>query len=204
MSRALVLALALALASAGCQTLTGRSAGQWVDDRAVTARVKARLAAAGASTLTRIHVDTFHGIVYLTGVVEDPELKARAEAIAEQVPSVRLVVNNLHVSQEAPVAASPPAERDLERHPVLAHLPGIHRLDLDSGTPAWTRYAAYDAAGRRVATVYAVTDRSPQGVADLDARGLKIDHVSFYPSAGSAPSYVVLWHLDVDEAARLR
>lgn len=200
MRLAVVLALTIALAGAGCRTMTGRSAGQWADDRAVTARVKARLATVGAHTLTRVHVDTYEGIVYLTGGVPSAEMKERAEALVRSVSGVREVVGNLHVPDG--VAASPPTERsDSARDPLRARFPGIVRLDAESGTPGWTRYGAYDVAGRRVATVYAFTDGTTGTAGDLPASGLVVDHVSILDGASR---YVVLWHVTAERANRLR
>jgi len=94
--RASVLALLVLVAMSGCGALAGRPLETWAQDRGLTARVKARLAAADAGTLTRIHIDTYESIVYLTGGVTSTEMKRRAEEIARGVPGVEQVVNNLH------------------------------------------------------------------------------------------------------------
>ncbi len=150
-------------------------------------------------------MDTYHGVVYLTGGVESARLKREAETIAREVPHVEMVVNNLHVLDPEAVAASASTARAAPaHHPLLSQLGGVRRLGMESGTPAWTRYAAHDAAGRRVATVYAVTDGAAQGVADLGVGGPAIDHVALYPPAAGGPAWVVLWHVAASEAARLR
>jgi hyperosmotically inducible protein len=84
---------------AGCQSMTGKSAGQNVDDAGITAAVKAKLVADKASNLTRVDVDTTNGTVYLNGSVADSATKVRAEQLAWQAKGVRGVVNNLQVSQ---------------------------------------------------------------------------------------------------------
>jgi len=84
----------------GCQTLTGKSAGTNVDDTAVTASVKARLVADKPANLTRVDVDTNQGTVYLNGMVDSPEQRARAEQLAWQSKGVKAVVNNLQVTQK--------------------------------------------------------------------------------------------------------
>lgn len=192
----------LACLLAGCQTLTGRPAGQWADDRGITARVKARLAATGIENVTRVHVDTFEGVVYLTGGVESDAVKARAEELARAVPAVRLVVNNLHVGgDDGPVAAASP-RTDVAAVPQGAQLdrprglpPRLARLEVESGTPAWTRYAGFDADGRRVATVFAVAgvDVRERGVMDVPAR-VPVTLLDIYPEPGGARYFVVLWH----------
>ena len=61
----------------GCQTLTGKTAGENVDDATITAAVKSKLVAEKASNLTRVDVDTNRGTVYLNGSVETPDHKAQ-------------------------------------------------------------------------------------------------------------------------------
>lgn len=85
----------------GCQAMTGRTTGQTVDDASITTAVKSKLAADRVSSLTRVDVDTTRGTVYLNGVVESPDQKARAEQIASQVGGVNNVVNNLQVQRPA-------------------------------------------------------------------------------------------------------
>lgn len=82
---------------AGCQSSTGKSAGQNVDDVSITASVKSKLVADKASSLTRVDVDTNNGTVYLNGTVESSEQKTRAEQLAWQAKGVKNVVNNLQV-----------------------------------------------------------------------------------------------------------
>jgi hyperosmotically inducible protein len=83
----------------GCQAMTGKTAGQNVDDATITASVKSTLVADKAANLTRIDVDTNNGVVALNGVVESPDHKARAEQLARRVDGVRNVVNNLQVQK---------------------------------------------------------------------------------------------------------
>ena len=91
------LVLTLILAASGCTSMTGQSAGQYVDDRTITASVKSKLVADHASNLTRVDVDTTNHIVSLNGVVETPAQKSRAEELAMQVSGVRRVNNNLQI-----------------------------------------------------------------------------------------------------------
>lgn len=93
---ALVVVLGLSTLS-GCRTATGKSAGAVVDDAVITSQVKARLGTEKASTLTRVDVDTENGVVYLNGVVDSADTKARAEQIARSEEGVSRVVNNLQV-----------------------------------------------------------------------------------------------------------
>lgn len=213
MRRVVVVLLGLALPLAGC-SLAGRTFGGYVDDTKVTGAVKFRLAGRRIQNLAWVNVDTFERTVYLSGVVDSPEQKSDAEIAAWQVEGVQQVVNDLRVrggaigedSGEAIGSALPDFRA---RHPVLARLRGVARVDAAErpGAPD----VAYDARGRLVATVYTVPMRelSEAGIEDLRASGRAIDHVSIYPAPAHAemplPHYhVVLWHVTRPEAAALR
>jgi hyperosmotically inducible periplasmic protein len=92
--------LVLVMATAACESMTGKSAGTNVDDATITASVKSKLVADKAANLTRVDVDTNSGTVYLNGTVESPEQKARAEQLARQAQGVKSVVNNLQVQKK--------------------------------------------------------------------------------------------------------
>ena len=83
----------------GCQTMTGKTAGENVDDATITAAVKSKLVAEKTSNLTRVDVDTNRGTVYLNGSVETPDQKAQVERLAWQAKGVKAVVNNLQVQK---------------------------------------------------------------------------------------------------------
>src|SRR5437764_13581 len=80
-------------------TTTGKTAGENIDDATITASVKAKLVADKPANLTRVDVDTNNATVYLNGVVESAEQKARAEQLAWQAKGVKSVVNNLQVKK---------------------------------------------------------------------------------------------------------
>jgi len=89
-----VLAL-MVVVMAGCSAMTGKTAGETVDDAKITTMVKTELAKEKAGTLTKIDVDTNRGTVYLNGTVSDDAMRTRAADIARRVAGVREVVNNL-------------------------------------------------------------------------------------------------------------
>lgn len=91
-------AVLFVLSLAGCQSMTGKTAGQNIDDSTLTARVKTKLVSEKAANFTRIDVDTNNGIVYLNGVVPDARQKAKAEDLARDTNGVKKVINNLQVS----------------------------------------------------------------------------------------------------------
>ena len=95
--RSMLALVVLVALTAGCTSMTGKTAGQNVDDASITASVKTKLAAEKPATLTKVDVDTNKGTVYLTGNVETPAIKERATELARQVSGVRDVVNNLKI-----------------------------------------------------------------------------------------------------------
>jgi hyperosmotically inducible protein len=91
--------LAICLQAVGCRSITGQTAGQYVDDSTITTSVKAKLVEDKAANFTRIDVDTTNRVVSLNGIVESPEQKARAEQLAMEVSGVRRVDNNLQIQR---------------------------------------------------------------------------------------------------------
>jgi hyperosmotically inducible protein len=91
------MSLAVLLSVTGCQSLTGQSTGEYVDDRTISTSVKAKLVADKAANLTRVDVDTTNRVVLLSGVVESSEQKNRAEQLAMEVSGVSRVENRLQV-----------------------------------------------------------------------------------------------------------
>ena len=84
----------------GCQTPAGRTPGEFVDDSAVTARVKAALLADDSVKGLAIGVKTFEGQVNLTGAADTPQQKQRAEELAAHVDGVHSVNNQIIVRQQ--------------------------------------------------------------------------------------------------------
>ena len=219
-AQAIIAALLLiGFAAGGCVSLTGRTAERWVDDQTITAKVKKRLAGVNAGTLVDVNVDTYDGVVYLSGIVDSPETKRRLEEVAQTVKNVELVVMNVATKPSvagAHAAASPRTEPVLTRldagtHPLRDRLPGIRRIDGDPVATPRGPWAAYDGGDRLVATIYTVAmpQLAQNGLEDLRAMGGAVDHVSIYPLAahGDVPEaqyHIVLWHVSRAEAAQLR
>jgi hyperosmotically inducible periplasmic protein len=74
-----------------------------VDDTRITTEVKTDLATASDLRSGQIHVTTTAGVVTLDGVVNNPAVVARAEAIARDASGVRGVTNDLRVSSSVPL-----------------------------------------------------------------------------------------------------
>lgn len=101
--RMMGLAAALALAGlAGCassnQPETKRTTGEFASDAALTAKVKSAIATdVGARTAAAINIETYRGVVQLTGFVNSREQANRAEAAAKKVEGVRSVKNDVRI-----------------------------------------------------------------------------------------------------------
>ena len=68
------------------------------EDAATTAKVKSAIATeAGARTAAAVNVDTFRGVVQLTGFVDSEEQSRRAADAAKKVTGVKSVKNELRV-----------------------------------------------------------------------------------------------------------
>lgn len=80
-----------------CESMTGKTTGQTIDDATITASVQGKLTADKASNFSRIDVDTNRSVVTLNGVVRTEEEKSRAEDLARQVTGVSKVNNNLQL-----------------------------------------------------------------------------------------------------------
>ena len=80
-----------------CHPPAGRSAGEVVDDSAITTKVKAKLFDDNQLSGFAISVKTFKGQVTLTGAVESTAQKARATILAKNVSGVTSVNNLLQI-----------------------------------------------------------------------------------------------------------
>lgn len=89
------------LVISGCTSMTGQSAGQYIDDTTITTSVKAKLTAEKAANFTRIDVDTTNQVVTLNGIVESADQKAKAEQLARDVGGVKSVKNNLQIQKKS-------------------------------------------------------------------------------------------------------
>jgi hyperosmotically inducible periplasmic protein len=94
---ACAVAAVVVFALTGCQSMTGETAGENIDDTTITTAVKAKLAGDKATTLTKVGVETNLRTVHLTGVVTSEELRQRAGELARSVKGVREVKNDIQV-----------------------------------------------------------------------------------------------------------
>jgi osmotically-inducible protein OsmY len=82
----------------GCAvTRHQQTAGQYMDDKAITARVKTALAKDPTVKAMDVNVTTFQKEVQLSGYVDTQEQKTRAGEVAQSVAGVQTVHNDLVV-----------------------------------------------------------------------------------------------------------
>jgi hyperosmotically inducible periplasmic protein len=92
-----VIVVVCTLTFVGCRSATGRSFGQQVDDKTITAHVKTKLVGEQFRNLFSTGVGTQLGVVHLTGNVETEAQRMEAERIASRVAGVRGVKNDMLV-----------------------------------------------------------------------------------------------------------
>jgi osmotically-inducible protein OsmY len=95
-------AVALALALGACSTTpegeTKQTAGSYVDDATVTAKVKTAIATdVGVKAAANVNVETHRGVVQLSGFADSGEQASRAAEAAQKVSGVRSVQNDIRV-----------------------------------------------------------------------------------------------------------
>ena len=100
--------LAVAVALAGCGTMSVNPIVQFLDDTGTTTAIKTRLATEGSfGSITSIGVHTSGDVVRLTGTVADESQRQQAEAIARRIAGDNRVVSELHVASSVSASAAP-------------------------------------------------------------------------------------------------
>ena len=93
-----VIGLLLAAVMASCAaTATRESTGGYIDDSAITATVKAVIYDDPALKIGQISVETYKGIVQLSGFVDSAQAATKAAELARSVKGVTGVKNSLVV-----------------------------------------------------------------------------------------------------------
>jgi len=90
--------IALVTAFLGCaSTPTKEGTGEYIDDSAITTKVKSAILGDSALKVFQINVETFKGEVQLSGFVDSAAAKQKAGEVARGVGGVKSVKNNLIV-----------------------------------------------------------------------------------------------------------
>jgi osmotically-inducible protein OsmY len=92
-SKSMILMAILCLIGYGC--------AQQVDDAAIGAKVKTKLATDNVTSAIQIDVTTTNGVVTLTGAVPTDREKTRAEQVTRETEGVTRVVNNIRIDPNA-------------------------------------------------------------------------------------------------------
>ena len=94
----LLISLVLVVSIAGCAGGKNyESTGEYLDDSAITTKVKTSILANSKLKTLQISVETFKGVVQLSGFVDSTEASTKAANIARTVKGVKMVNNSLIV-----------------------------------------------------------------------------------------------------------
>lgn len=94
----LVLVGLLAGSIAACtSSRTSESTGEYVDDSVISNKVRGQLLGDKDLNITQIDIETYKGVVQLSGFVDSAEIMNRAGRVAASVSGVTKVRNNLIV-----------------------------------------------------------------------------------------------------------
>ena len=89
--------VALVLAAGCASTRTQESVGEYVDDSTITAKVKTAIFNEPNLKATEINVETFKGVVQLSGFVSSSSDQAKAVEVARNVGGVKAVRNDMRL-----------------------------------------------------------------------------------------------------------
>ena len=94
---ALFLAVTLASVVGCASTSKQEGTGEYVDDSVITTKVKAAILGEPSLKVAEINVETFKGVVQLSGFVTSTALANKAVEIAGKVSGVKPVKNDMRV-----------------------------------------------------------------------------------------------------------
>jgi osmotically-inducible protein OsmY len=93
-----LICIGLIAAFLGCASTQKREGtGEYLDDSAITTKVKAAIFNEPSLKVFQINVETFKGEVQLSGFVDTPQSVSKAGEVARGVKGVKSVKNNLIV-----------------------------------------------------------------------------------------------------------
>jgi osmotically-inducible protein OsmY len=93
-----LVATAMLLVTLGCaSTRTHEGTGQYVDDTVITTKVKSAILGEPGLKVSEINVETFKGVVQLSGFVSTRNDIDRAIRLARNVDGVRSVRNDMQL-----------------------------------------------------------------------------------------------------------
>jgi osmotically-inducible protein OsmY len=94
---AIVATVILAMTLGCASTRTHEGTGQYIDDAAITTKVKTAILGEPGLKVAEINVETFKGVVQLSGFVSSRKDNASAVRVASAVGGVKSVKNDMQV-----------------------------------------------------------------------------------------------------------
>lgn len=105
-SKSLLLAAMVAMSLQGLTACTPtphrETVGEYMDDATITTRVKAAMASDSNVSAREVNVETYRGVVQLSGFVDSESEARRAVEVARKVPGVQSVRNDIRIKPTAP------------------------------------------------------------------------------------------------------
>ena len=93
-----MLAILAAASLIGCaSTPKSEGTGEYVDDTVITTKVKAAILNEPSLKSAEINVETFKGVVQLSGFVSSPAAESKAVEVARTVGGVKSVKNDMRL-----------------------------------------------------------------------------------------------------------
>jgi osmotically-inducible protein OsmY len=95
--RLFMIGLTSSVIAACAGTPTRESTGEYIDDTLITSKVKASFVDSKDVSAAAINVETFKGVVQLSGFARDATERMKAEDLARQVQGVQQVKNDIRL-----------------------------------------------------------------------------------------------------------
>lgn len=89
--------LMAAVLAACAGTPTRESTGEYIDDTMITAKVKSKFVESEDVSAAAVNVETFKGVVQLSGFAHSESERRKAEELAAAVDGVKHVKNDIHL-----------------------------------------------------------------------------------------------------------
>lgn len=94
----LITTAAIVISVSSCSVASGRlTAGEYVDDTTITSKIKAQIFDNPKLKVMQINVETFQGVVQLSGFVDSEASRNTTENIARKVKGVKSVKDDIVV-----------------------------------------------------------------------------------------------------------
>jgi len=97
---AVVLVFSSSMLFSGCASLTGRTAGEIIDDSVITTEINAKIVKDPELSYFKINVNSTNGNVLFTGYVPSREAEARLIRLTKEVRGVKSVRSELQIQEK--------------------------------------------------------------------------------------------------------